>query len=199
MKIEGVGEVQVRFGFPEYWEHAYQQYSAFLERAPRLQDALNGVTNRAYQNVGPLEKVILNLSMLVGVGLAEVVTLVCNGLGLGAMKVVRGMIENAINAEYLRLNPTECDDYMEWHHVEQHRLYIWVKGRSPEQLSSVPIEMIKANEDAYEKARPRFEYVTPRGGRKLRSRWCIHSLDVRAEKTGFAPTYRAVHPIACQI
>jgi len=199
MNIEGVGEVQVRFGFPEYWEHAYQQYSAFLERAPRLQDGLNGVTNRSYENVGPLEKVILNLSMLVGVGLVEVVTLVCNGLGRGAMKVVRGMIGNAINAEYLRLNPAECDDYMEWHWIEQHRLYIWMKGRSPQQLSNVPFETIKASEAAYERARSRFEYATPKGERKLRARWCTNSLDVRAQQTGFAETYRAVHPIACQI
>ena len=56
--------------------------------------------------------------MLAGLSLTEVVSLV-NGLGHGAMRIVRSLLETAINMEYFRLRPDEFQNYKEWYHVER--------------------------------------------------------------------------------
>lgn len=68
----------------------------------------------------------MNLLMLVATGMWEVVTLVGNGMGHGAMKIVRGIIENAINADYIRRFPEQGENYMQWHWVELHKLYAYM-------------------------------------------------------------------------
>jgi len=47
-------------------------------------------------------------------GAGEVIVLCGNGCGAGAMKVVRGMYEAQWTAEYLRRNPNEVDDYLDF-------------------------------------------------------------------------------------
>lgn len=46
--------------------------------------------------------------------MVELVTLAGNGLGQGALKICRTMMETAVNADYLRQNPAELDDYLQW-------------------------------------------------------------------------------------
>jgi len=47
-------------------------------------------------------------------GACEVIVLCGHGCGAGAMKVVRGMYEAQWTAEYLRRNPNEVDDYLDF-------------------------------------------------------------------------------------
>jgi Family of unknown function (DUF5677) len=187
------------FGFPEFGEHVYKTYEGFFQRIVNLQNALNSATARAYDDVDGCQKVILNLVMLVGVNLMEVVTLVGNGFGQGAMKIVRGLIENSINAEYLRRNPDRCKDYLDWHWVEQHKLLNWAKQYNTPLFAAIPDEAKKLIEDSYEKIRPRFEYTTRDNKQRLRDTWCELNLAERAGQTGFEETYRLVMPYANQI
>jgi hypothetical protein len=49
--------------------------------------------------------------MVAGITFAEMVTLAVNGLGRGAMRTLRSLLEISINTEYLRLRPDEFEDY----------------------------------------------------------------------------------------
>jgi hypothetical protein len=187
------------FGFQNFWEQAYKENEQFFQNIVGVQDAVNHLTSRAYEDVTPSQKVILNLAMLVGTGMIEVVTLVGNGMGQGAMKIVRGLIENAINAEYLRRNPSECDNYLDWHWVEQHKLLASMRERSSEVLAEVSAEAQNVIEENYERVRPRFEFRNWDNKLKLRDSWCSLNLADRAAKTGFEQTYRVIIPQANQI
>jgi hypothetical protein len=188
------------FGFPEFGEHVYKQHEDFFQRIVNLQNALNALITRAYKDVGTCERLILNFAMLVGVSLMEVVTLVGNGFGQGAMKIVRGLIENSINAEYLRQNPDRCKDYLDWHWIEQHKLLNWAKQYNPPLFASISDDAKKLIEHSFQQIRPRFEYTTTRDNkRKMRDTWCELNLAERAFQTGFEETYRLVMPHANQI
>jgi Family of unknown function (DUF5677) len=189
-KVQFVG-----FGFQDFWEHAYKEHEEFLQRVIGLQNALSVLTGRAYQDVTPCQKIILNLAILVGTGMVEVITLVGNGMGQGAMKIVRGLMENAINAEYLRLFPVECNNYLDWHWVEQHKLLTSMRDRAAEVLAEVPAHAQATIEQNFKKVRPRF--LDKR--RNLRDSWCSLNLADRAAKTGFELSYRVVIPQANQI
>jgi Family of unknown function (DUF5677) len=190
---------KVTFGFPAFWLEAETKHQKFFDVGLRLQGALTGLTDRAYEAVAPHQKVILNLGILVGVSFMEVITLVGNGFGLGAMKIVRALMEYAINAEYLRLFPDESDDYLEWHWIEQYRLHTWVNEHASELSDSISKTSIQAIEENYQRVRSRFEYTTRNGRTKLRDQWCKLGIADRAVKIGFAKDCMTVMPHANQI
>ena len=86
--------LQPEFGNPEFWQIAHDAFPRFFEVTFRLNAALVSITDRAYQEVEPVQKVILNLGILTGISMMELITLVGNGFGLGAMKIARSMLES---------------------------------------------------------------------------------------------------------
>jgi hypothetical protein len=186
-------------GYPEFWQKAHDAFAKFFEVAPRVQAALNDLTGRGYQSVEPYQKVVLNLALLTGVAMTELVTLVGNGLGHGAMKIARGILEGAINAEYFRRFPGECEDYLQWHWVEQHKLLNYVREHSPKVIEHLQVENMERIEKEFDAVRSRFEYTTAEDKKKLRGSWCSLDLGTRAAKTDFLESYRTINPLASQI
>jgi hypothetical protein len=187
------------FGNPEFWTTSYQSFRKFFEVSPRLNDALGSITHRAYENVEPLQKLILNLGILTGVSFVELITLVGNGCGPGAMKIARSILESTINAEYLRRFPEEYDNFLRWRWVEQHNWLNYMREFAPDLLERVSPTTITQSEEEFERVRPQFEYKTARGETRLRAHWCSLDLGSRAAKTDFLEPYRTLNPFASQI
>jgi hypothetical protein len=102
------------FGFPDFIQTVEAEYPRFFEVGPNVLAAMHSVADREYAAPEPHQRAILNLSMLAGISLVEVVTLSVNGLGHGAMRILRSLLETAINAEYFRLHPEAFEDYRLW-------------------------------------------------------------------------------------
>lgn len=187
------------FGHPEFWETAHDAFPKFFKVVFRVNDALNSLTTRAYEDVEPYQKVILNLGMLIGVSMIELITLVGNGLGHGAMKIARSLLEYAINAEYLRRFPAECGDYMEWNRVEQYKLLTYMRENAPHLLNQLSAEKVAEIEREFERIRSKFEYATAKGEKRLRGSWCLLDLGSRAAKTDFHEPYRIIYPLSSRL
>lgn len=183
----------VEFGHPEFWGQAYASFPKFFEVIFRAGESLNGLTMRRYENVDSWEKVIFNLGLLTGFSVMELITLVGNGFGLGAMKIARTILESSINAEYLRLFPGECDDFLEWHWVEQYKMLKYVRENMPERLGE--LTDIEGIERGFEKSK--FRFLRKDG--ELRGSWCRLDLGSRAAKTGFAEAYKLIYPFGSQL
>jgi hypothetical protein len=186
----------VQFGNPEFWQEAYDSFPKFWAVIHRAADALNDVTmKRVYENVEPRQKVILNLGLLSAVSVMELITLVGNGFGLGAMKVARTLLESAINAEYLRMFPEECEDYLEWHWVEQHKMLEYMREHMSVEFAQLGTEEIERTKDGFDKARHR--YLRRDGS--LMGSWCRLDLGARAAKVGFAAPYKLIYPMGSKL
>ena len=183
----------VEFGHPEFWPEAFAAYPKFFEVIFRAGEALNGLSTCRYENVNPWEKVIFNLALLTGFSVMELITLVGNGFGLGAMKIARTILESSINAENLRLFPGECDDFMEWHWVEQYKMLKYVRENMPERLGE--LTDIEGTEIGFEKSK--FRFLRKDG--ELRGGWCRLDLGSRAAKTGFTEAYKLIYPLGSQL
>jgi hypothetical protein len=183
------------FGNPTYWQQVHDAFPKFFEVVPRFTDSLNDITSRAHPDPEPYQRVILNLGILTGVSMWELVTLAANGFGQGAMKIARTVMEAAINAEYIRRFPAECDFYLNWHWIEQYRLLAYVREHAKELLPELSAEEIERVESEYPKQRPKFE---TRSGDVRRS-WCSTDLGTRAAKTDFAEAFRLINPISSQL
>jgi hypothetical protein len=131
------GNVRRIVGFPDFIPTVHAEYPRFFEVGQRVLTAMHSVADRDYPRPEPHQRAILNLSMLAGVSLVEVVTLAANGLGHGAMRTLRSLLETAINIEYFRLHPESFQDYKEWYHVERFKELDFLRQHAPEILAQI--------------------------------------------------------------
>ena len=189
-------ECQRLIGFPDFSPEVEEQYPRFFEVGPRALNAMHSIVNREYLAPEPHQRAILNLSMVAGISLVEVVVLTANGLAHGAMKVLRSLMENAINIEYLRLRPEAFEDFREWVHVERYRTLEFTQEHLPEVFRTIEPETIVSITREMDRVRPRFESVRPNGRRRLRGSWSAQNLAERAAVAGFSETYQSINPLA---
>src|SRR5438045_3069942 len=98
----------VSFGFEDFWPQASKEYADVFHAIARLIALVNEALDVAdKKRSGELELSIISLVRMTGFAMNDVLVLVGNGSGIGAMKIVRGMFETSILAEYLRRNPGE--------------------------------------------------------------------------------------------
>jgi hypothetical protein len=154
---------------------------------------MHSVTSRAYQNPEPHERAIINLGMLSGISFIEVITLVGNGLGHGGMRILRSLLETAINMEYFRLHPESFEDYREWVHVERFREVEFLREHAPAIYPQLDMENVEQARKQMARVRARFLMRDGNGqSRGLRSGWSSLNLDARA----VADAYRTINPLA---
>ena len=185
-------EVRLVVGFPEFWSVVEAEYPRFFEVGPKTLSAMHSIADRAYPDPEPHQKAILNLSMLAGISLTEVVTLTANGLGHGAMRIVRSLLETSINAEYLRLRPGEFEDYKEWYHVERFKEMEYLRQHANAAFQQLGQEAVRDIEENYARVRPRFQ----RTDGTIRRFWCSLDLAARSVVTGHEEAYRLINPLA---
>ena len=187
------------FGHPEMWEKVHHKYHDFFTVLPKLQDALNGLVFAAYDPITKPQRAILNLATLSMISMLELVTLVGNGLAQGGMKILRSMLEYGINAEYLRRNPEEVDDFIEWHWVEHYKLLNYMRDHMPDAYAKLTPEHIAESEAEYIRVKPRFENETRSGKLKIRDSWCSLNLAERAIRTDFEEHYKLIYPLTSRL
>jgi len=180
------------FGNPEFAKDVRSAFPKVFEVLPRVAGALSDLTGRAHPNPKPNQRIIVNLGLLVGISMFELVTLAENGFGQGAMKIARTVMETAINAEYLRQFPSDVDNYVDWYLVEKYKEFSYVKEHIPHLLPSIDPEAIASIEKGFEEVKASFR--KPNGD--LRSSWCGLNLADRAAKTGFADAYKLISPLS---
>jgi Family of unknown function (DUF5677) len=185
---------EVSFGFHDFWQTAYQAFPRFWEVYPRLLEAINSLVWRKYGETNPLQHIIINLGIVGATSLSEITTLAGNGLGPGAMKIARSMLETAINAEFLRRFPEHLDDYFDWWIVERYKLMKYVRTDAAHMLSKYSKEWQDQIDSEFEAVKARFE-IGSAANRRLRAGWCSIALDARATKTDFQEAYKLIYPI----
>lgn len=184
------------FGHEEFWRKAYAQHGRQFDAVDdlvRLGDEMaKAADEKADESV---KKVICALTRATISGACEAVVLCGNGLGPGAMKIVRGMYESRWTAEYLRRHPGEVEDYLEFSKVLRWRRIRWLVENRPSEASALPPNVRKQVEEDYNQAKARF---TNAGGR-VRDRWHKKPIRQIAEDIGGEKEYELPYTIACSI
>jgi len=180
------------FGNPEFAKEVQAEFPKLFEVLPRLSAALNDLTSRACEKPEPHQRVILNLGLLAGVSMLELVTLAGNGLGQGALKITRTLMETVVNAEYLRQTPTELDAYLKWSWVEKKKDLNYVRENLPHLLPVITQVVVDTIERQFLAVRVLFE----KQNGDIRSSWCSLNFAERSTKVGAADLYRLVNPLS---
>jgi Family of unknown function (DUF5677) len=175
-------------GFPEFCDRVVDEFPLFFQALPALQEALNDLTSEAHESISAQDHLILNLGLLVGVSMMEVVLLGVNGFGPGAMKSVRSLMEASVTAEYIRLHPEDYEDFFEWGHMERFQEVEFLREYLPNSYAKLE------REGVVDSLRIEVERVADRFGK--RRSWCKHDLAERARQTNHIESYRVVNPTA---
>jgi hypothetical protein len=178
--------VPIIVGFPEFQEQVVQRHTVFFETISALQKALNDLTGEAHESIAAEHHLILNLGILAGVSMMEIILLAVNGFGPGAIKAARSLLEASVTAEYLRLQPHHYEDFVEFHHVEKFKEIAFLKEYLPEAYASLEPEFVRAIENEMTRVKDRF------GNRRS---WCKHDLAEQAKQADYLQSYKLVQPI----
>jgi hypothetical protein len=182
----------------EFWEkEGFPKFVRFWEVHHRLADALSRFTLNADAPKDANEAVIRTLCVFTGIAFADVSMLIAHGHGIGAKKIARTCLEYAINAEYLRVEPTEHNDYLDWNLIEQKRKLNFMQKYMPKEFAALDPAMVAETEHDYKAVKARFEATNKKG--RLRSSWCKLNLHDRATKTNFEGMYLAVYGSASEL
>jgi Family of unknown function (DUF5677) len=189
---EMIGET-MEFGYREFWPQARKEHAPMLSLVSKLTILLNKMLYASDKKQrGEVELAVYYLTQITGFGMNDVRLLCGNGSGTGAMKIVRGMFETSLLAEYLRCNPNEVSDYVDFGCVLGWRRFQQLTGKERER---VPPERVKQLEDEYNEVKDRF---TNKNG-DVRHRWTTKSIGKMAEELGRSDQYDLVYGLACSL
>jgi hypothetical protein len=184
------------FGFRGFWPVVEAEFPKFFEVSPKTLTALHSVTDREYPKPEPHQRAILNLSMLAGISVSAIVTLTVNGMGHGAMRELRSLLETSINTEYLRLRPAEFEDYKEWYWVERFKEQEYLRAHADLIYKQIDAKTVNEVDQNMARVLPRFERKRHDGTKEIRRSWCSLNLADRSVVTGNIETYRLINPLA---
>jgi hypothetical protein len=131
-------------GFPDFHPRVFQEFSRFFEVLPAVQDALNELLREGHDEIDAGQHLILNLGILAGTTMMEIVLLSVNGFGPGAMKAARSLLEAAVTAEYIRLHPEAYTDFYDFGHVEKFREAEFLREYLPQHMSDWSLSIASA-------------------------------------------------------
>lgn len=179
---------EIVFGFPDFASKVYEGYSPVLQLADAHSRLANDMLAALPPELKVEQAVVYMLVRMTTTAWVELLILVGNGAGLGAMKISRGMFETALMAEYLRQVPQEIDDYVEYKHIAMYK-------RLKQYAETVPATSATNIEHDYNRVKSRFQDSTGR----IRNQWNKHSISYMAEKVGRKNQYELPYSIAASI
>jgi hypothetical protein len=177
------------FGFPDFGQRVFGAHQKAFDQAILVSNLANEMFVQTDKMPLKRERFVIYLLVRMAVtGWTELLILVGNGAGLGAMKISRGMFEAAVMAEYLRRTPEEIDDYLDFFNVlSWKRLQIYPDSFKPRQKKKIQTE--------YDRVKARFEN---RKGR-VRDQWNKHSIRQMASVLGRKDQYDLPYSIAASM
>jgi hypothetical protein len=171
-----MSDPEILFGFQEEWSH-FRERNPRLELAfPRLNDLRSAVFDRQFTSSEPIDRFVMLYGRMCMEEFYEILLMCGNGYGVGGQKLLRAFWEKAVTLEYLIRHPDELDDFVDYHHVTDYKLFNSVREIiGPDAL---PEAIVSENAAEYERVKERFMIKTCKvcGTKRVNHNW--NNLDV---------------------
>jgi len=114
----------VEFGNPEEREKFINGHERFFERVGTLYEAITTTSIKTNVVLEKNEIVMDVLGALCVEDYNEILLLVGNGYGYGALRTLRSMFEKLVTARYLEIHPDDVYPFWDYHVVKVHKLQL---------------------------------------------------------------------------
>lgn len=118
---ETVGNYNIRIGRPNNWKRFAEENHELLTRLPKLFALANSIFNRQWSTASPTDRLIMFFGCLCFEDFDEIVVLGGNGMGFGALKILRGLFERVTTISHLHRHPEDTGLFFDFHHVSQYK------------------------------------------------------------------------------
>lgn len=187
-----MNEMPAVFGFPNLWAESYSDYEHFYQVIARSSDvAAEIITSTTADNGEPVTALGSLASVNLG-SMQDVVILVGNRRGAGAMKLARNMVEVAISALYLERNPAEISMFLDFAPVFS---WNYLQQSENDNPGSVAPQLRAQAEIEYNRVKSRF--TNPKG--KVRNTWSTKTIREMAEEVGFLEHYKTAYRLGSDL
>jgi hypothetical protein len=115
-------EEKLTVGTPAEWEYFRSKHLAFLRHVPNIAALAEHAFDKAENFEEPVNKVIFGLTKMCVEEFMEIIVLCGNGYGIGGLKLVRTLYENAVTARYLHLHPEEVKPFLDYLFVSERKI-----------------------------------------------------------------------------
>lgn len=110
------------FGFSEEWQDFGKRNDALLERFLSFQKAADLAFLGTRYFSEPIDRTVLTVGKVCWEDFSEIMVCSGNGYGIAGMKLLRGLFERAVTLRYLHENPSELENFWDYHNIAQRRL-----------------------------------------------------------------------------
>ncbi len=176
-------KLRVQAGFPHFWQTSYDAYPQFFSAAVNLMKTANQFLDEPVK--GRLCRVLRFMLGAVSNSLGAVMTPALNGYGHDAVRIARSMFETAVNAEYIRRDPCELNDFLDFHWIRLRQTVDYYRQYAPTEVTAASKDRIDEIDSEYSKVKDRFTD----GRKKPRGSWCKRNLRQRCEAIEVAELY----------
>lgn len=143
-------------GRPIEWAAFERRHERFLKRYPLLRQAVALAFARTFKSANAIDPVVFYLGRVCADDFQEILLLCGNANGIAATKLLRGMFERLVTARYLHLNPSDVDNFLDYHPVAQGKLARAILDTFKDQLSADLVKTLKAAVEAGDTAKDKF-------------------------------------------
>lgn len=173
----------VGFGNDSEWKAFEEIHKVFIDKVPLIYKTFSKVFTRKFDASSPrVNKIIFQLGAMCVEDFKEILLLCANGYGIGGQKLLRGMYEKAVTAEYLSLHPDTAEDFWNYYYVHMRKTSNQAKKYFGETfLSDVETAEI---EEEYNRVKERFEETACKkcGTKKPQMSWTKNSIEAMISK-----------------
>lgn len=136
------------FGQPDEWRKFAEQQPVFMKNLSRLHDTMQQIIGRQGAHTPkPVDKVIITLGWICAHDFEEILVLCGNGLGVGGLKLLRGLYQRAVTAQYLFAFPDEVQNFFDYNAIHMGKLH------SHMEISLGPIKTLSKDKQRQSKKR----------------------------------------------
>lgn len=180
------------FGIPDVWEEQYTKYEPQMLAIERLQKLAAELLSRPPAVATDVTGIVLALLRVTGDSMFDVLFLVGNKRGFGAIKIARSMFEAAVTSKYLVAHPNEVTDFIDFGSLKSVQHLESLKKHHP---GKIPPELFTKAEAQAANVRSRF---TDSKGR-IRNRWSKKSIREMAEEGKLLNVYETAYSLFSDI
>ncbi len=179
---------ELTFGFPDEWDSFRNRHTVFLERFPNLKQAFDIAYIREFSSVEPIDRFVMMFGRLCSEDFFEILLLCGNGYGTAASRLLRSLWEKAVTLEHLDAHPEELQDFYDYHHVAQRKLYTSIRKTLGD--SAIPAQIVAENEADFEQVKNKFLITDCKkcDTKRINHTWNKSNIVDMAKKTGILGT-----------
>jgi hypothetical protein len=146
------------FGFPTAQQDFQKENDLFFQKFPALCDTMGHILDRTFNTFNLTDRLLASMGHVAHEEFFEIFILAGNGLGIGAMKLLRGFYEMVvIMADFVK-RPTDAESFLDFHYINEHKAIIeHAKKRGQLGILGLSTVQIQGIEDNYQRVKGSFK------------------------------------------